>query len=226
MEKTEIAIAPIEGYAAIYGEADLNGDIIVPGALSEAKTKPHVIRLLYQHAAEIPAGRWLKFEEHAKGLYAYGEIIIASDAQRERHALLQAGALDGLSIGFRTVKAKKIAGGRRILKADLWEVSLVTFPMAPRARLSRVGQARPVAEITIPNALPSQTLGRAERSIGDFYQVNPFGGDASYQKGDTAQRCGPTPELGPTPEIGPTQELGPIQEFAQFLRAAADVASA
>ncbi|MEO0400300.1 MAG: HK97 family phage prohead protease [Pseudomonadota bacterium] len=155
MQTAEIAIAPIEGYAAIYGEADLNGDIVAPGALSAAVANPTRVKLLYQHAAEIPAGRWLRFEERAKGLYAYGELIIASEAQRERHALLRAGAFDGLSIGFRTVKARKIPGGRRIAKADLWEVSLVTFPMAPRARLTRIGAARPVAEIS-PRHVPER----------------------------------------------------------------------
>ena len=63
---------------------------------------------------------------------------------REVHALMKTGALDGLSIGFRTIRARQDAktGVRRILEADLWEISVVTFPMLPSARISNVKQAR------------------------------------------------------------------------------------
>jgi len=130
---------PIEGYAAIYDEIDLNGDIIAPGAFARslAHTGASVVKLLYQHVAEQPIGRWLRFEERATGLYAYGELLLATQAARETAELIRAGIIDGLSIGFRTVKAHKANGARRISEADLWEVSIVTFPMAPRARLVR-----------------------------------------------------------------------------------------
>lgn len=136
------AIIPIEGWAAIYDEADLNGDIIAPGAFrtSLAKSGSLAVKLLYQHAAEQPVGRWVKFEERARGLYAYGELFLATRTAREAAELIRAGIVDGLSIGYRTLKSSKSKGARRILEADLWEVSIVTFPMAPRARLSRVGE--------------------------------------------------------------------------------------
>src|SRR5690606_34043880 len=64
------------------------------------------------------------------------------DASRAREvlSLMRGGALDGLSIGFRAVRAKKDAGSgvRRILEADLWEISVVTFPMLPGARIDTV----------------------------------------------------------------------------------------
>lgn len=132
---------PIEGWAAIYGEVDLNGDIIAPGAFrkSLAKTGSLAVKLLYQHAAEQPVGRWLKFEERAGGLYAHGELFLATQTAREVAELIRADIIDGLSIGFRTVRAAKSGGARRITEAELWEVSIVTFPMAPRARLTRAG---------------------------------------------------------------------------------------
>lgn len=132
---------PIEGWAAIYDEVDLNGDVIAPSAFkrSLARTGSPAVKLLYQHAAEQPVGRWLKFEERAAGLYAYGELFLATQTAREVSELIRAGIIDGLSVGFRTVKAQKSDGARRISEADLWEVSIVTFPMAPKARLSRIG---------------------------------------------------------------------------------------
>ena len=53
---------------------------------------------------------------------------------------MRGGALDGLSIGFRAVRAKNDpkSGVRRILEADLWEISVVTFPMLPDARIDTV----------------------------------------------------------------------------------------
>ncbi|MCB2114435.1 MAG: HK97 family phage prohead protease [Parvularculaceae bacterium] len=131
----------VEGWAAIYDDVDLNGDIVAPGAFrkSLAKSGSFAVKFLYQHAAEQPIGRWLRFEERARGLYAYGEIIPATRTAREVAELARAEIIDGLSIGFRTVKAAKSHGARRITEAELWEVSIVTFPMAPKARLTRIG---------------------------------------------------------------------------------------
>ena len=135
------AILPIEGWAAIYDEPDLNGDIIAPGAFqrSIARTGADAVKLLHQHAAEQPIGRWRRFEERARGLYAFGELTLATQTAGEAAALIEAGILDGLSIGFQTVRSAKAPRGRRITEADLWEVSIVTFPMAPKARLVRAG---------------------------------------------------------------------------------------
>lgn len=135
-------IAEIEGYASIFDVPDLNGDIVAPGAFATSLKKNTKPALLYQHAAEAPIGRWLSFREDARGLYVKGELILSSPRAREVHALLEAGAIDGLSIGYQTVRSMRVAAGRRILQADLWEVSVVTFPMAPGARVTRVGPAR------------------------------------------------------------------------------------
>jgi HK97 family phage prohead protease len=61
---------------------------------------------------------------------------------REVAALVQAGAIDGLSIGYRTVRAERDGKGRRLLaELELWEVSLVTFPMLPEARVAAKAEA-------------------------------------------------------------------------------------
>jgi HK97 family phage prohead protease len=63
---------------------------------------------------------------------------------REAAALVAAGAIDGLSIGYRTLKATKDDRGRRLLsELELWEVSLVTFPMLPDARVGAKGESAP-----------------------------------------------------------------------------------
>jgi hypothetical protein len=128
----------IEGWASIYGEADLKGDVIAPGAFRASLDRlgPSQVKMLSQHETETPIGRWLAFEERGKGLYAIGEITRETQAGRETAHLIEEGILDGLSIGFNPVRAETLKGGRRIIEAALWEVSIVTFPMAPRARLT------------------------------------------------------------------------------------------
>ncbi|WP_425411096.1 HK97 family phage prohead protease [Hyphococcus sp.] len=139
---TAALIADIEGYAAVFHAPDLNGDVIAPEAFAMSM-RPAAVRMLYQHAVEAPIGRWTGFRQDAHGLFIRGEMLLASPRAREVHALLQGGAIDGLSIGYQTRRAQKIKGGRRIVEADLWEVSVVTFPMAPKARITRIGDPRP-----------------------------------------------------------------------------------
>ena len=89
--------------------------------------------MLWQHDPARPIGVWDEVREDARGLYVKGRLLLEVQAAREAHVLLQAGAIDGLSIGYRTLRAEKAASGQRLLhEIELWEVSLVTFPMLPR----------------------------------------------------------------------------------------------
>jgi hypothetical protein len=137
------AIARIEGYASIFNAPDLDGDVVAPGAFRRAIAKKGAkgVRMLYQHAPEAPIGRWTRLEEDSRGLWAEGEIILSAGAARDVYELIAGGAIDGLSIGYETRRAEHALGrrsGRRVVEADLWEVSIVTFPMAPGARVARV----------------------------------------------------------------------------------------
>jgi HK97 family phage prohead protease len=83
---------------------------------------------------------WDEVREDATGLWVKGRILTEVEKGREAAALLTAGAIDGLSIGYRTVKAERDGKGQRLLQElELWEVSLVTFPMLPEARVSAKG---------------------------------------------------------------------------------------
>ncbi|MEM8987912.1 MAG: HK97 family phage prohead protease [Pseudomonadota bacterium] len=135
-------VVSIEGYASLFGEEDLNGDVVEPGAFSTSlKTRPaEAVKMLHHHTAEAPIGRWTDIYEDGWGLFVRGEILQSVPRGAETAALIEAGALDGLSIGFRTVRSRKAAGAavRRLIEIDLWEVSVVTFPMAPGARVTRL----------------------------------------------------------------------------------------
>lgn len=138
--------AVIEGYASLFGARDQGGDIVRPGAykasLAALKAAGRRVKMLWQHDPGEPIGIWDEVKEDARGLWVKGRLLTDVARGREAAALLAAGAIDGLSIGYRTVKAERDAQGRRLLQeVELWEVSLVTFPMLPEARVAAKGQA-------------------------------------------------------------------------------------
>lgn len=130
------------GYASLFGKVDMAKDAVVAGAFRRSlRLKgPESVRMLFQHDPNQPIGRWTEIREDARGLFVRGKLTPGVAKSQEVLRLMRAGALDGLSIGFRTVRAKKDLGTgvRRILEADLWEISIVTFPMLPEARIERI----------------------------------------------------------------------------------------
>ena len=121
---------------------------MTPGAFRDSLQERGAggVKLLFQHDPNEPIGVWLQLKEDAKGLFAKGRLMQEVAKAREVLSLMRAGALDGLSIGFRTVKGRSdpTTGIRRLEKIDLWEISVVTFPMLPEARVSAV-KRRPFA---------------------------------------------------------------------------------
>jgi len=128
------------GYAARFNSADLGRDLILPGAFAEsiAQRGAGGVRMLFQHDPSEPIGTWLELREDARGLFVRGRLLSEIARGREGLSLMRAGAIDGLSIGFRTVEGRTHpkTGIRRLSKIDLWEISVVTFPMHPGARVS------------------------------------------------------------------------------------------
>jgi HK97 family phage prohead protease len=145
-----------EGYASLFGEADLGRDVVMPGAFSDTLRKRGAtdVRLLWQHDPGPPIGRWLLIEEDRRGLRVRGKLNLAVERAREIHALMREGAVDGLSIGFRVerARAERPTGLRRLEKLDLWEISVVTFPMLPDARVETVKATGPKLAASIRKA--------------------------------------------------------------------------
>ena len=137
-----------EGYASLFNREDLGRDIVLPGAFRDslAERRPEGIKMLFQHDPAQPIGVWLRIQEDARGLFVRGRLMSEIAKAREVLALMRAGAIDGLSIGFRMIKgARDRFGIRRLERIDLWEISIVTFPMMPDARVSAV-KAGPFGE--------------------------------------------------------------------------------
>ncbi len=135
----------IEGYASLFDLADQGGDVVGKGAyvasLQSLDAEGRRVKMLWQHDPAQPIGVWDEVREDARGLYVKGRVLDGTQKGREAITLIDAGAIDGLSIGYRTVKAAKMESGQRLLKElELWEVSLVTFPMLPSARVAAKGE--------------------------------------------------------------------------------------
>ena len=133
-----------EGYGSIFGNKDLGNDVIMQGAFAKSlkKKKPNQVKLLYQHKTDMPIGVFDEIREDEKGLYVKGRLALQTQAGKEAYELMKMGALDGLSIGFRVnpkeVEYDRRANKRIIKEVELMEVSLVTFPMNPKATIHAV----------------------------------------------------------------------------------------
>ena len=111
-----------------------------------------------------PIGVWSEAFEDARGLYVRGRLSPDVARARECAALIREGALDGLSIGFKAVEARTDPRTRlrRLSRIDLWEVSIVTFPMQPGARIARA----PRAPVACASALLSAATARLRAVAG------------------------------------------------------------
>jgi uncharacterized protein len=131
----------IEGYGSVFDVVDQGGDIIAPGAFRQSLASGRKAKMLFQHDPSAVVGVWSTLEEDQKGLRVSGKMLTSVKAGAEAYELVKAGAIDGLSIGFRTIKSMDRNGKRVIMQAELWEVSLVTFPMNEMARIDAVKAA-------------------------------------------------------------------------------------
>jgi HK97 family phage prohead protease len=127
------------GYASVFNTLDDGGDRVMPGAFATSLQRrgSKGVRLLFQHDPKEPVGTWERIAEDGFGLWVEGRLVPGVPRADALRRLIERGAVDGLSIGFRTVKATREArtGQRRLWTIDLWEISIVTFPMLATARI-------------------------------------------------------------------------------------------
>lgn len=130
------------GYASTFNNVDLGRDIVMPGAFQKslAVRPASRVKLLRNHDASEPVGVVLSLEEDAKGLKIKGQVTGETARGRETLSLMRTGALDAMSIGYRTIKDTfdRVKGARLLQQLDLYECSICTFPMNPRATVSAV----------------------------------------------------------------------------------------
>lgn len=181
------------GYGSIFNNTDLGNDVVVNGAFTKslARTGPKGVKLLYQHKSDMPIGVFEEIEEDGKGLKVKGRLALGTQAGREAYELMKMGALDGLSIGFRVSPKGQEYDGRSkkrfIKEVDLMEISLVTFPMNPKARVRSV-KGEEVSIREWENGMRDAfALSRSEAKVAAKAVHEAFNQrDADESKGDVA----------------------------------------
>jgi HK97 family phage prohead protease len=186
LTETKILDTPgaFSGYGAAFNNVDAMGDVIQEGAfgnsLKEWQARGKWPPMLLQHGggffggsadSMLPVGQWTEMEENRRGLKVGGQLF-ALNTERGQYIYegLKAGALDGLSVGFKT--KQYVAGtkpgepDRTLTEIDLWEVSIVTFPANPKARVMAV-KSLTVEELReLEGALRDGGLSRADALKG------------------------------------------------------------
>ena len=137
-----------KGYASTFGgDPDQGGDIIAKGCFTDTLKMNgrggNGIAMLWSHDPRCPIGAWQLVREDEKGLYVEGMIEpTACPDGVPVHKVMKMGGIKGLSIGYNTVESGDVMVGktkaRELKKVNLWEISLVTFPMNTRSTVTGV----------------------------------------------------------------------------------------
>tara|TARA_Y100000593_G_scaffold94776_1_gene195933 strand:- start:5310 stop:6383 length:1074 start_codon:yes stop_codon:yes gene_type:complete len=142
--KADAEDGSFSGYASIFGNKDLGGDVVEEGAFVKSlrKRKAKQVKMLWQHKTDMPIGVYDRISEDGDGLKVSGRLALGTQGGKDAYELLKMGAIDGLSIGYKADPAKQYYDDRRrkrhLKEVDLMEISLVTFPMNPKATIQAV----------------------------------------------------------------------------------------
>jgi len=140
VQKSELELA---GYASRFDQTDLSGDRVRRGAFAASRlVRTDNLPMLFNHETDTPIGVWDHVVEDEVGLFVRGRLFLGAPNADRAARLIETGSVSGLSIGFRTLRHNRRAdGGRDLFDIELWEVSIVAFPMLPSARLTEIGSS-------------------------------------------------------------------------------------
>ena len=131
-----------EGYLSVFGIKDQVDDVVVKGAFAKTiREHSGTFPMLWQHDTKQPIGTF-NVEEDDYGLKVLGRLILEVRQAQEAYALLKAGVIRGLSIGFKTIQETPEKGIRYLKELRLFEGSVVTFPALPEALITSVKDAQ------------------------------------------------------------------------------------
>jgi len=141
----------ISGYASLFGQTDLGGDSVKAGAFSASilQFKNGRLPMLFGHETANPIGVWDRVTEDRTGLFVSGRLISGTPQADRTIRLIREGAVSGLSIGYRVRRKTQTPQGRLLTELDLWEVSVVAFPMQRSARITQIGDT-PISQTSHP----------------------------------------------------------------------------
>lgn len=133
-------ILRLSGYASLFGQTDLSGDTVSRGAFAASilALPDGRLPMLFGHETASPIGVWDRIFEDKTGLFVSGRLIGGTSKTEHMAQLITDRAVSGLSIGYRVRRSTKNGVGRTLTDLDLWEVSVVAFPMLRSARITQI----------------------------------------------------------------------------------------
>ena len=152
--KEVTAAGSFSGYGNVYDVVDLGDDIVATGAFAESlkdwATKGRMPALLWQHNTRQPIGAYTAMKEDSTGLWVEGKLAMKTQLGAEAYELMKMDAISGLSIGFDTLEDSydHKLGIRTIKRGDLYECSLVTFPMNDDSRVASVKTIEEIGDLS------------------------------------------------------------------------------
>lgn len=178
-----------EGYASTFGNVDQGRDVVEMGAFAKSLSRRPAkrVKMLLYHDTRRPCGVWDSIAEDSRGLKVKGRVLLSTRDGKDAYELMRAGALDAMSIGFRTLTDEhdRAANVRRLKELDLFEISIVTFPMNDRATIGAVKQALSPQQLReLEAALRDGGLSRTDA-------VKAISGFKSWLQRDAGEQSGP-----------------------------------
>ncbi len=170
--------AYFEGYAATFGNKDNVDDVVMAGAFKSSLNKNPKIKMLWQHDVTAPIGSYLEIYEDSYGLYVKGRINLGTEKGRNAYALLKAGDLDSMSIGYVTRKSDydQASDVRYLKEVDLYEISLVSIPANNNALVTSVKsiieEAESLSDLEIVLKSKGFSNKEAKTLISKFKQIS------------------------------------------------------
>jgi HK97 family phage prohead protease len=174
------------GYGSVFNNLDQDYDVVRPGAFKSTLERQPRIKMLWQHRASEIIGSFISLHEDDKGLLVEGRINLGTEKGREAYALLKAGDMDGLSIGYR-VKDFEVdtkTGVRFLKDLDLMEISLVTMPANQRALVTDVKSVEGVTSLSDLEELLRDRGFSRDAAIVFISRVKSFSGQSQREAGN------------------------------------------
>lgn len=158
-----------EGYAITFGNVDRDNDVAVAGCFAQSLKEFPNVKMCWQHDICKPIGSYLEIREDEKGLFVKGRINLGVEKGREAYALLKAGDLDSLSIGYMPTETgfEYKDGIRYLTEVMLYEISLVTIPANPEATIDEV-KGKKITVLDVDNIKTIRDFESVLRESGMF----------------------------------------------------------
>jgi HK97 family phage prohead protease len=140
--------AVFEGYASVFGVVDQGMDVVERGAFTKSLGSGRKVKMLWQHDSNKPIGKWDVMQEDERGLFVRGRLLKGIKQAEEAATLMRNDVIDSMSIGYRVAEAMEEGSGRvrKLMEVELFEISLVTFPMLEAAKITAMKSITTIRE--------------------------------------------------------------------------------